>query len=133
MRVLDENGNWVGDGMVVPRDYKATTEEWRQAYDQKVEDFARETQRNSDLYDELERWKGENERLKARVGELESRLVRWRDIARPLLSAIMGYCENECVDESLCDECSLAIQPTLDNLDALLNMPEEQALSGREG
>lgn len=56
-----------------------------------------------------------------RMWEMEKELKRWQSVAREATRAVCHYCEDECVDESLCDECSLSIQPTLDELDRLLD------------
>ncbi len=41
-------------------------------------------------------------------------------LASSLLTAIKSYCDEVCEDETLCEECPLNIQASLDKLDAAL-------------
>jgi hypothetical protein len=50
--------------------------------------------------------------------EKESAIAK--TLASKALHAIETYCDCECVDESLCDECSLNIQDALDECGAAL-------------
>ena len=69
----------------------------------------------------LDGLEAERDRALAEGRRLREALEEWQKVARRAVHAVMAYCEDDCIDETLCKDCSLSIQPTLDHLDKLLD------------